>query len=299
MTGAHQGPASQARTSFGKLDVAVSRRTDLSAGAKVVYAVLRMFQNASSGQCDPTQQTLAVSTGISIRMVSRHINELRAAGILFTTRGRHGLIYGLQDLPDRAPHNGHNVESEGSEIRQIVDEDTTDSGSEKRQIVESNGQIRHIVESDTPDSGSVIKDEKKRQERSTHPRIPGSDPTPNAVALVGAWDQRFPRTRSGTDAAMDHNAVAQLIRDHGYTGERFHAVMDYLETSGDIRWWPRPYRLLRHTDRGNGPLAIATIEMRMAARKTRGANRPTQRDRTRTRQTHRPRTHRTGTAGCD
>ena len=77
---------STATQRWGRMDFAVAQRRDISAIAKVVYAVLKCYENDETGRCDPSQNMVADDAGTSIGSVKRSIKQLVDAGIIEVNR---------------------------------------------------------------------------------------------------------------------------------------------------------------------------------------------------------------------
>ena len=75
--------------------------TDLSAGAKLVYAALSMFENPKTGQCNPSQEQLADAIGSGRATVQRGIKQLLALGYITADRNKNRAEYGLCNASKR------------------------------------------------------------------------------------------------------------------------------------------------------------------------------------------------------
>lgn len=68
---------------------AVRKCADLNATARLVAMVLALdFANSDTGQCNPSQNTLADHLGVSVDTIRRALRDLKAAGFLATRPGR-------------------------------------------------------------------------------------------------------------------------------------------------------------------------------------------------------------------
>lgn len=68
---------------------AVRKCADLNATARLVANVLALdFANSDTGQCNPSQDTLADHLGVSVDTIKRALRDLKAAGFLATRPGR-------------------------------------------------------------------------------------------------------------------------------------------------------------------------------------------------------------------
>ena len=68
------------------MDFAVAQRRDISAIAKVVYAILKCYENEETGRCDPSQVMIADDAGASLGSVKRAIKQLIDARIIDADR---------------------------------------------------------------------------------------------------------------------------------------------------------------------------------------------------------------------
>jgi len=86
---------------FGKLPAEIAGRTDLAPSAKVIYALLQMHHNPDTGQCNPSQATLARECGVTQSTASRHLKKLFNEGLIELNDGNY-------TFPDYAPlHTDH------------------------------------------------------------------------------------------------------------------------------------------------------------------------------------------------
>lgn len=58
------------------------RRTEVSQGAKLLYAALRQYADIATGEASPKQATLAVDLGVGVRQVGHYLNELRSNDLI-------------------------------------------------------------------------------------------------------------------------------------------------------------------------------------------------------------------------
>ena len=82
---------------YGKLPAEIAGRTDLPPSAKVIYALLQMHYNPDTGQCNPSQATLARECGITQSTASRHLKKLFSEGLIELKDGHYTFP------PDYAP----------------------------------------------------------------------------------------------------------------------------------------------------------------------------------------------------
>jgi len=71
---------------FAATPLALLGRPDVNRTAATIYDVLSSFRNRRTGLCNPKRETLAQRLGVSIRTVSRGIEQLRSAGFLRTQK---------------------------------------------------------------------------------------------------------------------------------------------------------------------------------------------------------------------
>lgn len=67
---------------FSMLPDALSRRTDLSQGSKVLFALILSFSRGSGGACWLTNESLAERTGLCSEQVRRLLRRLELAGLI-------------------------------------------------------------------------------------------------------------------------------------------------------------------------------------------------------------------------
>ena len=140
----------------------------------------------------------------------------------------------------------------------------------------------------TSQKRTAARDRQRECRHSKHDQKPvDADADDDATALgslarseVDLWNVDFPQTTKGLrDELLDQNAFRRLTNDEGKTPEDFAAWRAYLKRSGDIEYWPRPAKLVRPTDQGNGQEAWAVIENRIIKEQQGGntvANTPTE-----------------------
>ena len=59
---------------------------DLKPMPRLLLALLCDFQNAETGQCNPSQRTLANGLGVSISTVNKHLKALEMKGVIVRIR---------------------------------------------------------------------------------------------------------------------------------------------------------------------------------------------------------------------
>jgi len=72
---------------FIKVPTVIADTTQLTEGHVALYVALKAHQNAKTGQCNPSNETLAKHLGISPRTVKRRKTDLIKRGILNIQRG--------------------------------------------------------------------------------------------------------------------------------------------------------------------------------------------------------------------
>ena len=215
---------------------ALLRRGDITPGAKIAYQALLMFRNATTGQCNPQHRTLGDACDMNRATIRRHLDALKAAGMVEIERHQHGCSY---TLPDAAKLN---IPS-----GQMAQKSYPDGA---KPAIPYNKGTELLKELGTP-----------------HPTLlpaGGLEANKTALLLVKEWDTLFPTTTLGADRIQDINALSRLLCD-GYSADRLRKAMQWLKASGKIAFYKRPYRLLKRTDQGNGILVIADIETNMEA----------------------------------
>ena len=245
---------------FGKLDDPVARRSDISSNAKVVFAVLRRFENSKTRQCNPTQEALAAGTGMGRRSVSRAIAELRDMGLLTTLRSRNGLNYVLPDTPDLGISDTPDLGITGSDTPDLGISDTPDLGitgsdtpdlgiSDTPDLGITGSRCDRSGRSDTPDLGTVIEEDKTNDKSTTSHTVPTeSRSTPKATHSKDIDPGFTP------DPAYDHNALYDRWRKSGLTIPRSETVGSGQSNLKKLHW-EEPHWSLQDVERAMDILA--------------------------------------------
>ena len=226
---------------WGRMDLAVAQRRDVSAIAKVVYAVLKCYENTKTGQCDPSQSMIADDSGVSIRSVKRAIKQLVDARIIEADRplGSSRTAYRLLDP------RGQNDTMPGGQKGTSMGPKRHPHGAK---MVPSGGQNG---------TSSLYNDEKNRKEKEkTNKRdarekqhdTDSVNPTPEqqqiAEDLVARWYAKYSHTQILSDMVGDRMALIRLQTIHGQSREDIEQMID---ASGEsIKYWPRPKNLINH-----------------------------------------------------
>ena len=226
---------------WGRMDLAVAQRRDVSAIAKVVYAVLKCYENKKTGQCDPSQSMIADDSGASIRSVKRAIKQLVDARIIEADRtpGSSRTAYRFLDpggQNDTMP-GGQNGTFKGPK-RHLHGAKMLPSGGQ-------NGT------SSIYNDEKNIKEKEKTNKRDTKEKQHDTDfinPTPEqqqiAEDLVARWDARYSHTKILSDMVGDRMAFIQLQTIHNQSCQDIEQIID--ANAESIKFWPRPKNLINH-----------------------------------------------------
>ena len=241
---------STATQRWGRMDFAVAQRRDISAIAKVVYAILKCYENDETGRCDPSQAMIADDAGASLGSVKRAIKQLIDARIIDA---------------DRVPGSTRNAYRF---LDPSVQNDTIPR-----------------VQNDTPrvqnDTSLLYNDDKNRKEQEKTSTSAGAiisddpgyiQPSPEqqqiAREMLDLWDELYPATRRLlTDRIKDEVAFITLQTVHGLIRPEVEEIVRNMGES--IEFWPRPNRLTQHV--GNNldkPLVFREIQFRFDQNKT-------------------------------
>ena len=241
---------SPATQRWGRMDFAVAQRRDISAIAKVVYAILKCYENDETGRCDPSQAMIADDAGASLGSVKRAIKQLIDARIIDA---------------DRVPGSTRNAYRF---LDPSVQNDTTPR-----------------VQNDTPrvqnDTSLLYNDDKNRKEQEKTSTSAGAiisddpgyiQPSPEqqqiAREMLDLWDELYPATRRLlTDRIKDEVAFITLQTVHGLIRPEVEEIVRNMGES--IEFWPRPNLLTQHV--GNNldkPLVFREIQFRSDQNKT-------------------------------
>ena len=226
---------------WGRMDLAVAQRRDVSAIAKVVYAVLKCYENKKTGQCDPSQSMIADDSGASIRSVKRAIKQLVDARIIEADRtpGSSRTAYRFLD-----PRVQNDTMSRG--------QNGTSMGPKRHphgaKMVRPRGQNG---------TSSIYNDDKKRKEKEKtnkrdarekqhDPDFIKPDPDQQRIAenLVIRWDAKYPHTKILSDMVGDQMAFIQLQTIHKQSPAEIEEILD--ANAESVKFWPRPKNLINH-----------------------------------------------------
>ena len=224
---------------WGRMDLAVAQRRDVSAIAKVVYAVLKCYENKKTGQCDPSQSMIADDSGASIRSVKRAITQLVDARIIEA---------------DRTPGSSRTA-------YRFLDPRVQNDTMPRGQNGTSMGPKRHLhgAKMVRPwgqnGTSSIYNDDKKRKEKEKTNKRDAREkqhdpdfinPTPEqqqiAEDLVARWDARYSHTKILSDMVGDQMAFIQLQTIHKQTRAEIEEIID--ANAESIKYWTRPKSLM-------------------------------------------------------
>ena len=179
---------------YSKLEDTVLRRTDLSAGGKLLWGVLSSHCRGKKTECYPGQKKLAERCGVSTRTIKRWTAELVEAGMVKVKRRRsRSAVYTLLigDIPV-TPQSDENPTSVG---------DT--SGTSEGDI-----PVTSVGDTNSHKRGHI------RSQEVTHPAHPYIDgnttstvpltTTPKATGVVGTEIEKAEKEKA-----------AERLRDHG------------------------------------------------------------------------------------
>lgn len=232
---------STATQRWGRMDFAVAQRRDISAIAKVVYAVLKCYENDETGRCDPSQNMVADDAGTSIGSVKRSIKQLVDAGIIEVNR-----------TPGSSRNAYRFLDSWVQNDTTGVQNDT--SMSPKCDLHESI-LIPPRVQNDTSLHNNVYKNKKRTEKTSTSagaiiPDDPGfvqpsSEQQQIAREMIRRWDELYPHTSPVADRIGDELAMQALQTIHNLDRDQIEAIVTGIGESGKIQFWKRPKNLTR------------------------------------------------------
>ena len=238
------------------MDLAVAQRRDVSAVAKVVYAVLKCYENKKTGKCDPSQNMLADDAGASIGSVKRAIKQLVDARIIEA---------------DRTPGSSRNAYRF---LDPRVQNDTmpgvqNDTSMGPKCDLHGIKMIPPGVQNDT---SSLYNDDKKRKEQEKNRKrnagekqVDSNFINPDlrqqeiADDLIARWDAKYPHTTILADMVADQMALIQLQTIHGQTRAEIEQIID--ANADSIKYWTRPKMLMGHIrNDDNQPLVWQRIK---------------------------------------
>jgi len=226
---------------WGRMDLAVAQRRDISAIAKVVYAILKCYENKKTGKCDPSQSMIADDSGASIRSVKRAIKQLVDARIIEADRtpGSSRTAYRFLDP------GGQNDTMPGGQ-------NGTFRGPKRHlhgaKMVPSGGQNGT---SSIYNDEKNIKEKEKTNKRDTKEKQHDTDfinPTPEqqqiAEDFLKQWDAKYSHTKILSDMVGDRMAFIQLQTIHNQSRQDIEQIID--ANAESIKFWPRPKNLINH-----------------------------------------------------
>ena len=249
---------------WGRMDFAISQRRDISATAKVVYAVLKCFENDETGRCNPTQTMIAADAGAGIASVKRAIKQLVEVGIIEVDRtpGSSRYTYRIMD---------GTVQNDTS---QTVQNDTSNSPKWYQ------GGIKMIPQTVQNDTSLHNKDDKNRKEQEKNRKEargrevikepgyiqPTSEQQATAVAMLDRWDELYPHTTTLADRLGDEGALLTLQTVHGLSRADLEQLIEGVDDK--IEFWSRPKNLTMHIGRDDDqPLVYRKIQSEIQRRK--------------------------------
>jgi hypothetical protein len=218
---------------WGRMDLAVAQRRDVSAIAKVVYAVLKCYENKKTGKCDPSQNMLADDAGASIGSVKRAIKQLIDARIIEA---------------DRTPGSSRNA------YRFLDPRVQNDTSIVSKCDLHGIKMIPPGVQNDT---SSLYKDDKKRKEQEKNRKRNAGEKQADlnfvnpdlrqqeiADDLIARWDAKYPHTTILADMVADQMAFIQLQTIHRQSRADIEQIID--ANAESIKYWTRPKSLMCH-----------------------------------------------------
>ncbi len=108
---------------------------------KTVFHHLLRFRNNKTGQCNPSQETLAKKIGMSKPTVERQIRKLKASGWIRTTRTRYSCQYSFPFLDSSPMTNLDSEESSEAELGFV-----TSDGSRPSQEMDKQSEEKKNIE---------------------------------------------------------------------------------------------------------------------------------------------------------
>lgn len=226
---------------WGRMDLAVAQRRDISAIAKVVYAILKCYENKKTGKCDPSQSMIADDSGASIRSVKRAIQQLVDARIIETDRTPGSSRTAYRFLDPRGQNDtmpwGQNGPSMGPK-RHLHGAKMVPPGGQ-------NG------------TSSLYNDDKKRKEQEKNNKRdarekqhdpdfinPTAEQQQIAEDALARWNDKYPDTIPELDMVGDQMALIRLQTIDGQTRGDIEQIIDANEDT--IQFWRRPKALIEH-----------------------------------------------------
>lgn len=179
---------------FGKLDEDVAMRTDINLAAKVVYAMLRMFENTKTGQCNPGQKTLSASCGLPRETINRAIKELVKIG----------KIKVLGKRPNRLSYTFPNV------TRDHIEKGVPNVTRDHIECDERSHSPLIMTEKTKEKTNSTVRVNTSKKSRTKKPYQPSSE----SQKCLQSWE-RHRRLPNGIDRDIYHKAFDDLHRLNG------------------------------------------------------------------------------------
>ena len=226
---------------WGRMDFAVAQRRDLSATAKVVYAILKCYENAETKMCNPTQVMIADDAGMSIASVKRAIQQLAAASIIE-----------VEAMPGHSRYcYRFDVQTAQIDTKQTAQFDTTNSSICTVKQLNLIPQTAQIDTSPLYNDKKNIKEQEKNRKRNARdkqhdPDFIKPDPDQQRIAenLVARWDAKYPHTKILSDMVGDQMAFIQLQTIHKQSPAEIEEIID--ANAESIKYWTRPKSLMGH-----------------------------------------------------
>ena len=203
---------STATQRWGRMDFAVAQRRDISAIAKVVYAVLKCYENDETGRCDPSQNMVADDAGTSIGSVKRSIKQLVDAGIIEVNRTP-GSSRNAYRFLDSWVQNDTSLHNNVDKNKKRTEKTSTSAGA--------------II----PDDPGFVQ--------------PTSEQQQIAREMIHRWDTLYPHTSPVADRIGDELAMQALQTIHNLDRDQIEAIVTGIGESGKIQFWKRPKNLTR------------------------------------------------------
>ena len=229
---------------FGRLDADVAADRALTPSAKLVYAVLRMFQNPQTGQCNPSRAMLAEATGLHIKSVGRSIKILVDNLYLVVADGQFRIV----------------------EREQIVPSDGTNCSLQGNKLLPPEDKLFPPKEQFVPPYNKVEKTNEKTNEKRRGREVikepgyiqPTSEQQATAVAMLDRWDALYPHTTTLADRLGDEGALLALQTVHGLSRPDLEQLIEGVDDK--IEFWSRPKNLTMHIGRDDDqPLVYRKI----------------------------------------
>ena len=234
---------------WGRMDLAVAQRRDVSAIAKVVYAVLKCYENKKTGKCDPSQNMLADDAGASIGSVKRAIKQLIDARIIEADRTPGSSRNAYRFLDPRVQND--TMPRVQNDTMPRVQNDTSMGPK-----CDLHG-IKMIPPGVQNDTSSLYKDDKKRKEQEKNRKRNAGEKQADlnfvnpdlrqqeiADDLIARWDAKYPHTTILADMVADQMAFIQLQTIHKQTRADIEQIID--ANAESIKYWTRPKSLMCH-----------------------------------------------------